>query len=380
MLNQWVEHLSGTNLISILLILTAVFSIVQGFIRGFFHSIRRLFGMLGSSLFTIAALVLAIAASLYLSPRLQVWMSGLQQPDRALKAWEQIWYTLVAVLADSPVLRFLVILAVTYSLIRLVLSLLTPLLPMQKRIPSRIGDRKISTVSRLGGGAIGALIGAARCLFIIVMLFILVGMNPDSQFSQYVESSPVYRQGASTVIEPIAGKTMQDKLPVLTEIVAAEMDGILRRKYEVIDRDIPADIQAAAASITGKSSDEEEKARLLYDWIGTRISYDYAKAENYEQNRIWHEQTPQDTFDTRLGVCIDYARLYAVMARSQNLEVRVVTGQGYDGRGGYGPHAWNEVYIEKQQAWIPLDSTWAQSGDWFNPQDFSSSHIKEDVL
>ncbi|MNI42667.1 Transglutaminase-like superfamily protein [compost metagenome] len=119
---------------------------------------------------------------------------------------------------------------------------------------------------------------------------------------------------------------------------------------------------------------------MLYDWVGTRISYDYAKAENYERNRIWKEQTPQETFDTRLGVCIDYARLYAVMARSQGLQVRVVTGRGYDGQGGYGPHAWNEVYLPESGTWIPLDSTWAKSGDWFNPPDFASTHVRESVL
>jgi transglutaminase-like putative cysteine protease len=207
-----------------------------------------------------------------------------------------------------------------------------------------------------------------------------VGLNPDSSFSRYVESSPIYSQSAAAVFEPLAGEDMRSKLPVLTKAVAAEMNDILRRKYEVIDHEISPDIEAAAADITGQAGDEEQKAKLLYNWIGTRISYDYGKAENYEQNRIWHEQTPQDTFDTRLGVCIDYARLYAVMARSQGLQVRVVTGQGYDGQGGSGPHAWNEVYITSRQAWIPLDTTWASSGNWFNVKDFDKTHLKEDVL
>lgn len=38
-----------------------------------------------------------------------------------------------------------------------------------------------------------------------------------------------------------------------------------------------------------------------------------------------------------------------MMARSQGLQVRVVTGQGYNGQGGYGPHAWNEVYLSEQK-------------------------------
>src|SRR5690606_22318868 len=104
----------------------------------------------------------------------------------------------------------------------------------------------------------------------------------------------------------------------------------------------------------------------------------YDKVELYETKGIWKEQTPEDTFATRIGVCIDYSRLYAVMARSVGLEVRVVTGQGYDGRGGYGPHAWNEVFMKDTDSWIPLDSTWVVSGDnWFNPPDFDQTHIRD---
>ena len=381
MINGWLERLSETNIISIALVLIVIISVVQGLRRGFFVSIGKLLGLIGSSLFTIVSLVLAVFGTFYLSPRIQQWASEVKLPDTQLKVWQQIYYTGASVLSESSLVRFVVVLMVTYSIIRLVLGLMSPLLPLPRRRPVRMGgDRRVTSLSRLGGGVIGILIGLSRCLVVIVVLFIVVGLNPGSEFSRYVESSPVYRESAATVIEPIAGKTVQDKLPILTKIVAAEMDGILRRKYEVIDHEIPSDIKGAAVKIVGKTSSDEEKARLLYDWVGTRISYDYAKAENYEQNRIWHEQSPQETFDTRLGVCIDYARLYAVMARSQNLQVRVVTGQGYDGVGGYGPHAWNEVYIKERQAWIPLDSTWAQSGDWFNSADFSSTHLRESVL
>ncbi|MNP84791.1 hypothetical protein D3C76_1842530 [compost metagenome] len=58
----------------------------------------------------------------------------------------------------------------------------------------------------------------------------------------------------------------------------------------------------------------------------------------------------------------------------------MVTGQGYNGQGGYGPHAWNEVYLSENKKWIPLDSTWAQSGNWFNPPNFAATHIRDGVL
>lgn len=381
MLNSWIESLGDANAISILVLLIVLFSLVQGWSRGFSRAAGGLFGLLGTGLLAAAALVIAVPAALYLSPRVQEWAAGVGLPDSQLSGWQQLYYTAVSVLEGSPLMRFILLLLLGYSLVRPLLGLLFLLMPFRlPRRSSRPQNRKITGASRLSGAVIGLAIGLVRGLVLIFALYIGVGLNPDTGFSRYVESSPIYSQSADAVFEPLAGENVRSRLPVLTKAVAAEMNDILRRKYEVIDHEISSDIEEAAADIAGQAGGDEQKARLLYDWIGSRIAYDYAKAENYEQNRIWHEQTPQDTFDTRLGVCIDYARLYAVMARSQGLQVRVVTGRGYDGRGGYGPHAWNEVYLADRQAWIPLDSTWASSGDWFDSKDFDETHIKEDVL
>lgn len=379
-MNSWIESLREANIISIVLLLVVLFSALQGWGRGFRRAAGGLFGMLGSGVLAAASLVMAIPAAVYLSPAAGNWASGITPPEDKLSQWQQLYYTGASVLANSPVLRFLLLLLLCYSLIRLLLGLLFLLLPFRLPRQSGRGSGRITGASRFVGAVLGTAAGLTRALVLVFVLFISVALNPDSGFSRYVQSSPVYSQSAEAVFEPLAGEQVRGKLPVLTKAVAAEMSDILRRKYEVIDHDISVDIAGAAAEIAGQASGDEEKARLLYDWVGSRIAYDYTKAENYEERRIWHEQTPQDTMDTRLGVCIDYARLYAMMARSQGLQVRVVTGKGYDGQGGYGPHAWNEVYISSSAAWIPLDSTWASSGDWFNPGDFDSTHIKENIL
>lgn len=379
--DNWMDSLKSANAVSILLLAIVLFSLWQGWRRGMLRAAGGLFGLLGTGLLALASLALAIPAALYLSPKAEVWASGVTLPDGQLRLYQQIYYTAVSVLGGSPVMRFVLLLLLSYTVIRFVFGLLVPLLPFSPpRRTSRSSDRKPSPLSRLLGAAIGLAVGLVRGLVLVFLLYIGIGLSPDSAFSRYVESSPIYSQSAAAVFEPLAGQSMRDKLPVLSKAVAAEMNDILRRKYEVIDHDVSPDIAGAAADITQKAGSDEEKAKLLYDWVGTRISYDYDKAENYEQNRIWHEQTPQDTFDTKLGVCIDYARLYAVMARSQGLDVRVVTGRGYDGNGGSGPHAWNEVYLSERQAWVPLDATWARSGNWFDPPDFAATHVKEDVL
>jgi transglutaminase-like putative cysteine protease len=228
------------------------------------------------------------------------------------------------------------------------------------------------------GMCIGAALGAARALVIVFILFVYVTLQPQSTLSSYAQGSSIYQQSASQILAPFSEDFIASQVPVFTRAVQQEFQHILQRKYELIDRHIPTDIAGAAIEITKGFTSDEEKAHALYEWVGSRIVYDHEKVRRYEEENDWMEQTPKDTFMSRKGVCIDYARLYAMMARSVDLDVRVITGLGYDGRGGYGPHAWNEVYVTDSNEWIPLDSTWASSGgNWFNPVQFEETHIAD---
>ncbi|GIO32022.1 MULTISPECIES: transglutaminase domain-containing protein [Paenibacillus] len=383
MLQSWIQSLREFNAVSIFLLAVMLISLLQGWSRGASRSAGRLLSLLREGVFILVALVLSVPFTLWASPKVQEWLTQYTSaiPNRDLSVWEQIYYTFMSSMADFPLLRFAVLFILSYSIIRLLMRWLTVLVFGGKNALFAPGTRQsASLLSRLAGAVIGLLIGAGRCIVVVALLFVFASLYPDSSFTRYVEASPIYQEGAKRVIEPLSGNLVKDKLPVFTKAVEKELNGILQRKYEVIDHAIPDDIDAAAAEIVKGAKTDEEKARRLYDWVGTRVQYDYGKVDDYEQKGIWHEQTPQDTFDTKKGVCIDYARLYAMMARSQGLQVRVVTGQGYNGQGGYGPHAWNEVYLSGQKKWVPLDPTWAKSGDWFNPPNFAATHIRDGVF
>nr|WP_145405404.1 transglutaminase domain-containing protein [Paenibacillus xylanexedens] len=378
MLQTWLDSLREFNGITILLLLIVAASLLQGWSRGASRSAGRLFGFLMDGIMAVIGILLSIGLTLWLAPYVQQWLSehASAMPNRELSRWEQLYYTLVTAIADFPLMRFAVLFVLSYGIIRLVLGLLSSLIISRRHAEHESGAPK-GVISRLTGAVIGTIIGSVRGMIVIAVLFMIVSLYPGSMFSRYVEASPIYMQGAKSVIEPLSGTFIKDKLPVFTQAVQKELGSILQRKYEVIDHNIPADIEQAAQEIVKGKSTDEAKAKALYDWVGTRIQYDYGKVDDYEQKGIWHEQTPQNTFDTRKGVCIDYARLYAVMARSQGLDVKVVTGLGYNGQGGYGPHAWNEVYVSDTESWIPLDPTWAISGDWFNPPNFADTHLKD---
>ncbi|MEK4356207.1 transglutaminase domain-containing protein [Paenibacillus sp. FSL M7-1455] len=383
MVETWIQSLREFNAVSIFLLLILLVSLLQGWRRGASRSAGRLLSLLREGVFILVALVLSVPFTLWASPKVQEWLTEYSStiPNRDLSVWEQIYYTFMSSMAEFPLLRFAVLFMLSYSIIRLLMRWLTVLVFGGKDALFVPGTRQSSSLfSRLSGAAIGLLIGAGRCIVVVALLFVFATLYPDSSFTRYVEASPIYQEGAKRVIEPLSGNLVKDKLPVFTKAVEKELSGIMQRKYEVIDHAIPDDIDAAAAEIVKGAKTDEDKARRLYDWIGTRVQYDYGKVDDYEQKGIWHEQTPQDTFDTKKGVCIDYARLYAMMARSQGLQVRVVTGQGYNGQGGYGPHAWNEVYLSEQKKWVPLDPTWAQSGNWFNPPNFAATHIRDGIL
>lgn len=369
------------NWITMLLAAIAAVSVIQGMRRGVFGSAKQLFTMILQGVMTLAALMLAWLVTDRLSNWLYDWLvaKNITVPMGELSVWKQVYYTVVTGLRDFPLFRFGVLFIIAYLLIRQLLHVVTsPFLFLFQGSRKSGGSGSSSIINMVTGGLIGFVIGTARALIVIMVLFIYVTLFPQTSFTGYVQASSLYQHGAKQVIVPFAGDLISGQLPVLSRAVEQEFQGILQRKYEVLDANISDSIMDAALDITKSGTTDEEKARLLYNWVGSRIQYDWDKVEQYEQRRIWKEQSPDDTFDSREGVCIDYARLYAVMARTAGLEAKVVTGLGYDGRGGYGPHAWNEVYLKESDTWIPLDATWASSGgDWFNPELFYETHIRE---
>jgi hypothetical protein len=370
--------------VAVAVVVIIAVSLWQGMKRGAPGSAKHLLLFLWDTVCAIASLALAIRFATALGPAVEkrLMAADLKPPSGDIDNWSLAWHTFITGVRDFTLLRLGLLFLIGYIAIRLLLGLLGTIALRLLAIagtaagrPAKSEGEGAGALSRAAGAALGFVHGGGRALVLMAALFVYVSLLPNAPLAGRIESSPLYREASERLLEPVAGGVMAEQGPVLSKAVEAEFRRILQRRYEIIDRDVPDDIREAALRITGGAKDEEAKARALYDWVGTRIAYDWDKADAYMERGEWREQTPEDTFRTRRGVCIDIARLYAAMARSAGLEVRVVTGLGADGRGGFGPHAWNEVRTGER--WIPLDATWARSGDWFDPPDFDRTHIRE---
>jgi hypothetical protein len=378
------QSITVLNLMSILIVLILLGSAVQGARKGASGSARQLLTLMLEGVVTLLVLYLSWKWMLWSSPHVAAWLvsRNIAIPNTELSWFRQMYYTFLTAIRDFSLMRSAILFLISYGLLKnvfmwLVYWSISSWTVFRDRTPRLNGQTWTST---LAGALIGSLTGVGRAVMMIAILFIYVALFPHAPFTKYIQDSKLYQKGAQEIIQPFTGEFITTQLPVFTRAVETEFNNILQRKYEVIDANIPPNIADAARVITAKATTDEEKARALYDYVGTRVTYDWDKVNQYEQKRIWKEQTPEDTFTTRKGVCIDYSRLYAVMARTVGLNVKVVTGLGYDGQGGYGPHAWNEVYLSQQKQWIPLDSTWRSSGgDWFNPPKFNETHIREEI-
>ena len=138
-------------------------------------------------------------------------------------------------------------------------------------------------------------------------------------------------------------------------------------------------IEKKAKKVTESATNDREKARDIYVWIGSNIEYDNNKAEKVlNSNDETVESGAIYAFRDRSGICFDYACLYVAMARSVDLKVRLVIGEAYDGS-KYVSHAWNQVYLSDEKKWINVDTTFYNGGNYFDSEKFDK-HINKEII
>ena len=112
--------------------------------------------------------------------------------------------------------------------------------------------------------------------------------------------------------------------------------------YSVYDSNSQC-VYKAAELCAGKTG-TIDKIAAIFGWVSSNVSYDYNLAATVQSGYV---PNPDRTYNSRTGICFDYASLMCAMLRSQSIPTRLVIG--YASPDIY--HAWNEIYTE-ETGWI----------------------------
>lgn len=125
-------------------------------------------------------------------------------------------------------------------------------------------------------------------------------------------------------------------------------------QYVWYDPESPAVIKAG--ELCANASSNAERAQLVFDFITRHWVYDFMLALTVKSGYL---PNIDNTYNSKRGICFDFAALMACMLRSQGVPVKLVIG---DANGNY--HAWNEVLIDGE--WVRFDPTDKITGSRYN--------------
>lgn len=121
-----------------------------------------------------------------------------------------------------------------------------------------------------------------------------------------------------------------------------------------------------------KFTDNIDKAKFIYYWIGLNIKYDHKLLEkklsttNYESDYSYNYY-PKQIFEMKKAVCYGYSKLYEWFMNKLGIESTIITGYIRDERNHYVEltsdydfqHAWNAIKLHGK--WMLVDTTWGTS-------------------
>ncbi|WP_195924422.1 transglutaminase-like domain-containing protein [Sarcina ventriculi] len=368
------------NIVSIILVLIFVIPIFLGFIKGFnYRSGKYELFNLEKDIVVLVTIVLGAINSNIILNILNYIKSNIVFLNNLNGLAYRIYY----------IIGFIILLIILYNIIMLFIRLINliifdPLLKLIDRLGQSLGTgftRICGVIFAIPNSIINIIIAA----FIIKALLLLP--LPTYIINQ-IDNSNIYNYLNTNIVEQITDSSLVKNFPKLLNNSLKIENG---NNGELSDNNSNGAItyyngvtlaQAVKSSpaidvktqeiIAGKRTDEA-KAYAIYQWVGQNITYDNKKAQELEEGDVNLKSGAIAAFDTREGVCFDYASLYVAMARDAGLKVRLITGEGFDGT-QWVSHAWNQVYIPSQNKWINVDCTFYDAGNFFNSSDFNEYH------
>ncbi|MGG7154028.1 transglutaminase-like domain-containing protein [Clostridium perfringens] len=301
----------------------------------------------------------------------------------------------------SPqVIIIFIVLALTlviYFIVKIILKIfsfiiINPILRWLKKVESRRGK---------GFGKVAALIiNIPKSLFYMAVIALVIvilgsngflgekmeGMTLASKAYEVINSNKYYAalnkeyeafhdEYKDVISKNIDSAVESNKEPKSENVVESNKNVINLYNGVTLEQGIKSNeaINKKAKELTKNAKSSREKAKRIYTWISENINYDDNKAENISEKTSEYKSGAIEAFETRKGICFDYSCLYVAMAREAGLKVRIVTGEGFNGK-EWGPHSWNEVYLPEKNQWITVDPTFGKAGNYFDSKKNSESH------
>ena len=301
----------------------------------------------------------------------------------------------------SPqVIIIFIVLALTlviYFIVKIILKIfsfiiINPILRWLKKAESRRGK---------GFGKVAALIiNIPKSLFYMTVIALVIvilgsngflgekmeGMTLASKAYEVINSNKYYAalnkeyeafhdEYKDVISKNIDSAVESNKEPKSENVVESNRNVINLYNGVTLEQGIKSNeaINKKAKELTKNAKSSREKAKRIYTWISENINYDDNKAENISEQTSEYKSGAIEAFETRKGICFDYSCLYVAMAREAGLKVRIVTGEGFNGK-EWGPHSWNEVYLPEKNQWITVDPTFGKAGNYFDSKKNSESH------
>jgi len=253
--------------------------------------------------------------------------------------------------------------------------------------------RKSNFTRRVFGGVFQIPKGICYSIILAFLLSFAAMLNKNENYLKALSESELYTYISNKVITPITNSEVIKNLPNALndsfKIIVEDKEGKQKLPFSnYINKNVIVyyngvtledgiksneQIDNFAINLVSQYNMNYDKAKTIYKWVGKEIEYDDNKALNVINNNMNIKSGAIEAFNTRQGVCFDYACLFIAMCRANDIKVRMVIGEGFNGK-QWVNHSWNEFYDEKEQRWISVDPTFYSGGNYFDNNNFDRDH------
>lgn len=388
------------NIITIILVAFFIYPIIKGFL--FKYSSKALKNTINSIFGSIALILSIIITSKNIGK-----VFNLNNIGKFDKFYSYIPQKILELARENPLITRIIVTIFFILLIQGIIILIFYIFnsiifyPLLNLMDENLKGK--SNITRRICGAVFQLPKSICYIILITFLLTITGMfNRNENYLKALEDSELYTLISEKVVKPITKSDIVRSLPTVVNDslkIIVENDDVskkidnniledyLEKKVTVYYNGITLDdgiksndtIKNKTLTITNSKSSTYDKAYSIYEWIGKNIDYDDGKANDVINNSKDVKSGAIEAFKTGRGVCFDYACLFVAMCRESNIKVRMVIGEGFNGK-EWVNHSWNEFYDDDNNRWINVDSTFYSGGNYFNNSDFSNDHRNTQVV